>query len=95
MLNIALELLPDEAETALEAVKAAGVDAQAFRSNGFDASSIVTLIIELSPNAIGLILAIYAVNKRAKKHVSLKFKGMEVSGVSEETLLKLIEKAKK
>lgn len=91
---LAIEVELNEVDGIKEELQAEGVSVEVVRSNGFDASSVATLVVELSPIVAGLVATIYGIRKKSEKHISLKYKGMEVKGVSEKTLIKLIEHSK-
>ena len=63
------------------------------RSKTFQgAPETIRLLIELTPVVLASITTIVLTNIKAKKHISIKYKGVEVTGISEENVLKIFEK---
>lgn len=61
-------------------------------SRGFDGAALVDIVVTLTPSLAAVLAGIYASRVRANQHVSLKMKGIEVKGVSEATLLKILDR---
>jgi hypothetical protein len=70
-----------------------GINFLAVSSQGFDGAQTIELLITLTPPVAAFLAGIYAKRIAANRHISLKYKGIEVKGVSERTLLKIIERA--
>ena len=51
----------------------------------------IRLLIELTPVVLTAVTAIVVTNIKAKRHISIKYKGVEVTGISEENALKIFE----
>jgi hypothetical protein len=71
----------------------AGADFLVASSEGFDGSHTVDILLSLTPSIAAFVAGLYATRVRANRFISLKRKGLEVKGVSEATLLKIIEKS--
>lgn len=71
----------------------AGADFLVASSEGFDGSHAVDILLSLTPSIAAFVAGRYATRVRANRFISLKRKGLEVKGVSEVTLLKIIEKS--
>lgn len=95
MTVVAIEVPGNDESEMTKVFEDNNIEFQSVRSNGFDATSTITLIVELSPIAAGLVAGLYGIRKKAQKHIVLKHKGIEVRGVSEETLLKLVQNSEK
>lgn len=59
----------------------------------FGGEALVSLVIELTPEILSFIAGLYVTRITAKKHISYKYKGLEIKGVSEKTLQALIKGA--
>ncbi|WP_133239591.1 hypothetical protein [Pararhodobacter aggregans] len=95
MQHIAIEVTERDIDELRSEFNNRNIKVDVVRSNGFDASSIVTLIVELSPVTAGLVATLYGIRKRSEKHIKLKHRGIEIKGVSEAALLKILERAEK
>jgi hypothetical protein len=65
----------------------------AVNSQGFDGAHTIELVVTLTPPVAAFLAGLYAKRIAANRYISLKYKGIEVKGVSETTLLKIIERA--
>jgi predicted site-specific integrase-resolvase len=95
MQHIAIEVLENDIEELRHEFNKQNVEVDVVRSNGFDASSTATLIVELSPVVAGLVATLYGIRKRSEKNIKLKHRGIEITGVSEASLLKILERIEK
>jgi hypothetical protein len=59
---------------------------------GMDGATILTTVVTLSPMVIGAIVKLVRMSLDARKHVKVTYKGMTIQGVSEETLLRILDK---
>ncbi len=57
----------------------------------FNGSDVVSIVVMLTPQILSFLAGLYLARTNAKKHVTFKSRGLEVKGVSEQTLLKLYE----
>jgi hypothetical protein len=69
------------------------IDFLAVTSRGFDGGQTVELLVTITPPVAAFLAGLYAKRVTANRYISLKYKGIEVKGVSEATLLKIIERA--
>jgi hypothetical protein len=60
-------------------------------SRHFDGDTVASAIIELTPPILTFLAGLYMTRIRSNKHVSYKKAGMEIKGVSEAGLLKILE----
>jgi hypothetical protein len=61
----------------------------------FTGVELVGVVVTLAPPIIAALTAAYSRYQTSKQHVSVKYDGIEVKGVSETTLLKILETHKK
>jgi hypothetical protein len=88
--------VPASDEEELRQILAAEVgEVLAIEGKGFDGQHLTTLVVALTPPLVKALVALYAVRAGANRAISYSHKGIVIKGVSEETLLKLIEKAGK
>lgn len=93
MTEIAIEVSDEVVSYQLEQV---GSDANCFalQRNGLDGQTLFTVIMTLSPLVVGGIVKVVQVQIESKKHVRVLVDGIEIRGVSESTLLRIIEAKK-
>jgi hypothetical protein len=80
----------DEIEKSLQGDR---IDFLAVNSQGFDGAHTIELVVTLTPPVAAFLAGLYAKRVAANRYISLKYKGIEVKGVSEATLLKIIDRA--
>src|SRR5262249_25493194 len=73
------------------ALSAANITHSEVEGKAFDGGVASTLIVALSAAAVPAIVKIYAAYVGSKKHIKLKYKDVEIQGVSESTLLELVK----
>lgn len=61
------------------------------KREGLDGVTLTTLVLTITPIVVGQLFRLIRAQIEAKKHVRLTHKGITVQGVSEATLLKIIE----
>ena len=83
----------DDKDEIAKCLQAEQVDFLAVSSQGFDGVHTVELLVTLTPPVAVFLAGLYAKRIAANRHISLKYKGIEVKGVSEATLLKIIKRA--
>jgi hypothetical protein len=83
----------DESELIAAELRAEGADLLPVSSEGFDGASTVNLIVALTPPVAAILAGLYTKRLAANRYISLKYKGIEVKGVSEATLLKIVERS--
>ena len=57
----------------------------------FSGAELIGVVVTLTPPIIAALTTAYSRYQTSKQHVSVKYDGIEVKGVSETTLLKIIE----
>lgn len=72
-------------------LEAEGIEIERGMSQHFGGEALVSLVIELTPLILSFIAGLYATRMAAKKHISFRYKGFEIKGVSEKTLLALLK----
>lgn len=92
--RIAVSVAKEDSETTAVELRAAGGDVLLVSDQGFDGAHAVDLLISLTPAIVGVLAGLYAKRIGANRYISFKYKGLEVKGVSEKTLLSLYEKTK-
>jgi len=90
MPQIAIEIAERAAATELEAL-AQGSDAFLSERQGMDGVALFTVILTLTPVLVGGIVKIVQAQIKAKKHVHVKVRGIEIRGVSEEALIRILK----
>ena len=65
------------------------------KRDGFDGATLSTVLLSLTPILIVQIVSLLKAREAAKKHVRVIYKGVTIQGVSEETLLKILDSSKK
>jgi hypothetical protein len=88
--QISISVPKEDAEEIASELRAVGGDPLVAPDAGFDGALAIDVLTVLTPT----VAAMYAKRQAAKRYVSVKFKGIEVKGVSEGTLLKLIDRVK-
>jgi hypothetical protein len=68
-----------------------GIVPVSLSSRHFDGDTVASAIIELTPPILTFLAGLYMTRIRSNKHVSYKKAGMEIKGVSEAGLLKILE----
>lgn len=91
--QIAVEVPQSDQEEIEKTFESEHIEFLAVKSQGFDGNHIVELIVTTTPPVAVFLAGLYAKRVAANRYVSLKYKGIEVKGVSEATLLKIIERA--
>lgn len=89
MVDIAIET--DDRNLFAELSKIDGAVLQADK-RGMDGATILTTVVTLSPMVIGAIVKLVRMSLDARKHVKVTYKGTTIQGVSEETLLRILDK---
>ncbi|PFG21528.1 hypothetical protein ATH90_0203 [Pseudomonas lurida] len=89
MAEIAIEVSDELTCNQLEQI---GRDENSFSSErrGMDGLSLFTVVMTLAPLVIDGIIEIIEAQIKAKKHVRVLIDGIEIRGVSEKTLLKIL-----
>ena len=67
------------------------IETSSSTSQNFDGAAVTSLIIILTPIVLRFLAKLYAERLSANKEISYKHEGFEIKGVSEETLLKILE----
>tara|TARA_R110000868_G_scaffold28294_4_gene106432 strand:- start:899 stop:1198 length:300 start_codon:yes stop_codon:yes gene_type:complete len=93
MAEIAIEISDGVISYQLEQI-GNGADCFTSQRNGLDGQTLFTVIMTLSPLVIGGIVKVVQAQIESKKYVRVLVDGVEVRGVSESTLLKIIESKK-
>jgi hypothetical protein len=91
--QIAIEVPMDEKDEIAEDFHQEGIDFLAISSQGFDGARTVELLVTITPAVATFLAGLYTKRVAANRYISLKYKGIEVKGVSETTLLKIIDRA--
>ena len=91
--EIAIETDDMELVLALEQA-AADENTLAIKREGLDGATLSTVLLTLTPILIVQIVSLLKARESAKKHVRVIYKGMTIQGVSEETLMKILESCK-
>lgn len=79
----------DEIETQLRAQNA---DVLRTENQGFDGSTLVGIAVTLTPVLIRYLVKMYALRLDANKQIQFIADGIAIKGVSEQTLLKLMDR---
>ena len=89
-----IEILVERADSDswLNALTRAEVPFESAQHRGVDGSDVVSLLIVLGPPAIAGIVAVARAQIQSRKFVKLKYRGMEVQGVSEDSVERILEK---
>ena len=94
---IVLEILKEDAiefENEIENLTENG--AIAIKSKAFQgAPEMIQLLVELTPAILATVTTISVTCIKAKKHISIKHNGIEISGISEKNALKIFEELMK
>jgi hypothetical protein len=93
-IQISVSVPKEDVEDTANELQAAGGDPLIAPDAGFDGAHAIDILTILTPTVAATVAAMYAKRQAAKRYVSVKFKGVEVKGVSEGTLLKIIDRMK-
>jgi hypothetical protein len=94
-IKLDIQIPKEDKEDVLSAFNTAGVDSQVMNSENFDGGGVLSFIIELTPQILPFLAGLYVARMNANKHISYKYKGVEVKGVSEKMLKELFESQNK
>ncbi len=93
MVTLEIQIPQSSGSEIIDSLKSEGIDVAQGTISHFGGEALVSLVIELTPGILAFIAGLYASRMAAKKHISYKYKGLEIKGVSEKTLQALIESA--
>jgi hypothetical protein len=88
---LAIELRSDD--ELLSELRELGPENEVTRK-GFDGSDVVIVLVTLATTTIAQTASIIKKAIDARKHISVKYKGVEIKGVSEKRLLELLSTAR-
>lgn len=71
-----------------------GIEFSSSSSQGFDGNGVASFLVELAPHILTFLAGIYAERTKSRKWVKYKDEGVEITGVSEETLLEILRQRK-
>lgn len=92
MATIVLEVMLQDKKMVDELITHYTEDIQILNSRRFQGESeTIQLLINLSPVIIPAIASVVVTYIRSKKHISIKYKGLEVKGISESTVVEILE----
>jgi hypothetical protein len=94
MAEIAVEVSDREALSHLQLL-AEQADGFVSESKGIDGVTLCTVIMTLGPLVINGIVKIVQAQIRAKRHVRLKIDGIEITGISDDTLIEVLREREK
>jgi hypothetical protein len=92
--QIAITVPLDDQDEVAGWLRDGGVVFHAVSSQGFDGSHTIDLLVNLTPALAAILAGVYAKQIHANRYISFKYKGIEVKGVSEEALIKIIERTR-
>ena len=92
MVDIAIETDSPELVAELERLEGA-VPSLTGHSQGWDGVSVATVVLALSAPIVPALVKIIKASIEARRHVRVKKGGITIEGVSEATLLKILETA--
>ncbi len=92
MVDIAIETDSPELVAELEQLEGTAPSLTG-HSQGWDGLSVATVVLSLSAPVVPALVKILKANIEARRHVRVKKGGVTIEGVSEATLLKILEKA--
>lgn len=93
--QVTITVPADDLEDVRDQLTSTGADFIVASSEGFDGSQAADILLTLTPSIAAFVAGLYATRVRANRFTSFKSKGLEVKGVSEATLLKIIERSSK
>lgn len=92
MAAIVLEVMLNDKEMVEELITDHTKDIQVLNSRRFQGEpETIQLLITLSTVIIPSIASVIVAYIRSKKHISIKYKGIEVKGISESTVIQILE----
>lgn len=91
MVTLEIQVPQSDESEIIDSLKSEGIDVAQGTISHFGGEALVSLVIELTPEILAFIAGLYASRMTAKKHISYKYKGLEIKGVSEKTLQALIK----
>lgn len=84
--------LPQQDQVALTALfDELGISYSLRERDRFSGAELIGVVVTLTPPIVAALTTAYGRYQASKQHVSVKYNGIEVKGVSEKTLLKIIE----
>jgi hypothetical protein len=92
MIEIAIMVTQEGADEAEQLLRAEAPGMLRAESRGADGKLMVELIVTLTSATIPLLVKLYEKRLAANRFVQYKYKGLEIRGVSESTLLKLVDR---
>lgn len=93
METIVVELMVEDKKLVDELICKNSENIQLLNSRRFQGEpETIQLLITLSPVIIPSLASIIITFIRSKKHISIKYKGIEIKGVSEATIIQILEK---
>lgn len=93
MATIVLEVMQNDKNMVDELMANHPQDIQVLNSRRFQGEpETIQLLIELSSFIIPSIASVIVAYIHSKKHISIKYKGLEVKGISESTVIEVLEK---
>lgn len=72
-------------------LREAGVSFDDASARGMDGANVVSLLVDLGGSGITGLTAYFIARERAKRYVQLKYKGIELTGVSGATITKILQ----
>jgi hypothetical protein len=93
VINIGIVIPASDLDEIKSALAAQAIEAKALDSAGFDGTAAVSLIVTLTPMICTFLAKLYHDRMAAQKAMKFKYKGIELTGVSEATLRRLAERA--
>lgn len=96
-MNTKLEILvsKDYAKELKDSLEKEQIETSLAVNKNFDGETLASIIILLTPPVCALIANLYKNHVAARQFIKLKYKGFEIEGVSETTLLKLLKDSDK
>ena len=93
MVDVVIEVDREDSDAISQISEFIGDDSDFYEVSGFGGTEgVVAFIVTISSVTIGSISKILIESVRAKRHVKIKYKGVEISGVSEANLTGILEK---
>ncbi|MBZ9940162.1 hypothetical protein LB533_03485 [Mesorhizobium sp. BR1-1-13] len=91
--EIAIETDSTELAAALAELAGSG-NTLITKRDGLDGATLTTVLLTITPLVVGQIFRLIRAEIESKKHVRLIYNGVTIQGVSEATLLKIIEQSR-
>lgn len=90
MTDVAIETNDRDVLKQLEAIDGTA-DVLASERRGMNGSTLFTAVLALAPATLPVIVSIVKAQLEARKHIRVIVDGVEIRGVSEKTLMKILE----